>query len=493
MAIRQLDWLPGTTRRSMLLDGLVIALVAILARGALQYLAPVFINKDSVSYFVPGWDLAHGVGFSPDYRRAPLYSWLIAAALAAFGDQLSSVSLVQHILGAGTVVAAYILGVLTFGRRVALISALIAAVSGPLLIYEQRIDAETLFGFLLTITALFWALGLRRSQHRWFFVGGLVLGLAALTRPAGQVLILALPVALLIQKRQIGGAIGPACAAVVGLLLSKLPWTLLLYLQTGLVSGGATLGEPLLSHLVFGQQWMASAYRGEQLASEFRADGWLYDPLTTAQIRFALPDERANLSSDELLNQGRRQSIRLLSQGQSPSATRERIERSLQISPAQIDAVFQNLALEMIRSQPLGFLASSLRGSALVMLGRVEHLEISWDARRSQAGRMMEDDWYEVRRIRDLVQPATPTQMSAYGFIDALTNLVQPSRYGGIMSMLALLSVFVCRGRMDWGIATLLWSSVVILTLTSTTFSWAAPRYRYPIDPLMYLLSVATG
>ena len=34
---------------------------------------------------------------------------------------------------------------------------------------------------------------------------------------------------------------------------------------------------------------------------------------------------------------------------------------------------------------------------------------------------------------------------------------------------------------------------VLILVLTSTTFSWAAPRYRYPIDPLIYILAVATG
>src|SRR6476619_3804307 len=143
MAITLLGALTRTLgNRSMLLDGLVIALVAILARGAMQYFAPVFINKDSVSYFLPGWDLVHGLGFSPDYRRAPLYSWSIAGALVAFGDQLSSVSLVQHALGAGAAIGAYVLGVLTFGRAVALIGGLIAALSGPLLIYGQRIDAE---------------------------------------------------------------------------------------------------------------------------------------------------------------------------------------------------------------------------------------------------------------------------------------------------------------------------------------------------------------
>jgi hypothetical protein len=477
----------------LVLDVLLIGLVAILARLALQLFAPVLINKDSVSYFLPGWDLAHGLGFTPDYRRAPLYSWSIAGALKLLGDHVSSVSLMQHALGIVGVISTYLLGVLTFGRLVAIASALLAALSGPLLIYEHRIDAETLFGACLILTALFWVLGQRRSRLAWYLAGGLALGLASLTRPAGQVLIAVLPLALVIQTRSLRAAIRPMLAAICGLLLVKIPWTVLIFAQTGLVTGGATLGEPLLSHVVFGQQWMASAYRGEQSTSEIRVDGWLYDSLTTSQIRFNLPDERLSPYGDELLDEARRQSIRLLSQGQSPSATRERIERSLGIAPAEIDAVFQDLAIETIRNQPMQFVLSSLRGGALVMLGRVERLEISWDARRSQAGRLMEDNWYEVRRIRELVQPASPAQMSAFGALDSLTNLVQPSRLGGLMLGLMLISLVPCLSRPGWGGGVLLWLLVTMLVLTSTTLSWAAPRYRYPLDPLIYMLALASA
>jgi hypothetical protein len=317
--------------------------------------------------------------------------------------------------------------------------------------------------------------------------------LASLTRPAGQVLILALPLALLVNFRAMRPVIGPTIAAGLGLLLVRIPWAMLVFAHTGLLSGGATLGEPLLSHVAFGQPWMASAYRGEGLASETRADGWLYDTLTGSEIRFSLPDERLNPHGDELLDQARRQSIRLLSQGQSPSATRERLERSLGISAAEIDAIFQDLAFETIRNQPMQLVLSSLRGSALVMMGRTERLQLSWDARRSQAGRLMEDNWYEVRRIRDLVQPASPPQMSAYGAIDMLTNLVQPSRYGGIMLALVLISLIPCVVRPGWGAGVLLWLVVVVLMLTITTLSWAAPRYRYPVDPLIYILAAGGG
>jgi hypothetical protein len=127
------------------------------------------------------------------------------------------------------------------------------------------------------------------------------------------------------------------------------------------------------------------------------------------------------------------------------------------------------------------------------MMGRPEQLQLSWDARRSQAGRLMEDNWYEVRRIRDLVQPASPAQMSAYGAIDTLTNLVQPSRYGGIILALVLVSLIPCVVRPGWGAGVLLWLVVVVLMLTSTTLSWSAPRYRYPVDPLIYILAAGGG
>jgi hypothetical protein len=104
----------------------------------------------------------------------------------------------------------------------------------------------------------------------------------------------------------------------------------------------------------------------------------------------------------------------------------------------------------------------------------------------------MEDNWYEVRRIRDLVQPASPTQMSAFGALDALTNLVQPSRLGGLMLALMLISLVPCLARPCWGGGVLLWLMVVMLVLTSTSLSWAAPRYRYPLDPFVYLLAVGS-
>ncbi|MFN0070743.1 MAG: ArnT family glycosyltransferase [Chloroflexota bacterium] len=485
-------WFPRVlSARPWILDVLVIGGLALALRSAMLHLAPVLINKDSVSYFLPGWDLANGLGFTPDYRRSPLYSWFIAAALLLFGHELSSVALLQHALGVGMVIATYALGFLLFGRVVGFLSGLLTAVSGPLIIFEQRIDAETLFGFLLTVAALFWVLGSRRWGLRWFLAGGLALGLATLARPAGQLVLLALPLALLIHTRSIRRILIPTCAATLGMLVVRLPWTLLLLTQYGQVSGGATIGEPLLSHVVFGQQWLNRAYRDEDTLEEIRADAPVYDALTRMEITFTLPSDERNPSGDRLLDQARRQGIRLLAQGQSPSAARERLERTLGLSSLEIDGVLRDIALEMIRNDPFRFVLSSLRGGLVVMLGRVESLEISWDDRRSQAGRLMEDNWYEVRRIRHLVQPVTPNQLAAFPLLNALTSVFQPSRIGAFLTALVVASFIACVSRPSWRMGLVPWFMMTILIFTSTSLSWAAARYRYPADPLIYVLAAS--
>src|SRR6266508_1526126 len=65
-----------------------IASVAALVRLFLLYRAPVFIMKDSESYFLPGWGLAHGLPFDLALRLTPGYSWFISQVLQGLGDDL---------------------------------------------------------------------------------------------------------------------------------------------------------------------------------------------------------------------------------------------------------------------------------------------------------------------------------------------------------------------------------------------------------------------
>lgn len=470
----------------------LVALTAAAIRLAMIDRAPVFINKDSVSFFLPGWDLANGLGLTAEYRRAPLYSLFVAGAVAALGDSLLSVARFQHILGVGMAVGAYLVGRLTFGRGVAIAGGLLTAISGPLLIYEHAIMPETLFGSFMVLGVLLFLRGIKAGGLRWYVAGGVILGLAALARPAGQLVLLALPIALLAERRSMRQALITCLAAAAGFVIPQLPWVAVTSWSLGGVAPTATVGEPLLSRMVHGERWLQSAYRGERSRYGDRLGAQLYEGLYDGQPEFALPDAIARPYTDPTLNEAWHQAIKLSERGESPNDVLERIKRDLDLPGAVVDGVLRDVGVAMIRAEPVRYLTSTGRASTIILLGRIEGLRISWDGRRDEAGRMMEDNWYEVRRIRHLVQPTTPDQRASFGFVDGLVNVFQPGRYGLLIGLLFFTSGILCLARRDRGPGLLLWLVVALLIVTSAMLSWAAPRYRYPVDPLIYILAAAS-
>src|SRR5215212_5001443 len=126
-----------------------ITLIGVVVRAGIVYQAPVFIMKDSQSYFLPGWDLAHGLEPDLELRRTPLYPWFVAGALRLLGDNLVSIAAMQHIIGVGTALALFWAARSIFGRGVGFGAALLTTISGPLLIFEHYVMPEALFTFLL--------------------------------------------------------------------------------------------------------------------------------------------------------------------------------------------------------------------------------------------------------------------------------------------------------------------------------------------------------
>src|SRR5687767_249220 len=88
---------PGTG--SLVLEVGVVLVVAALVRLAFALRPPPFLTPDSQGYFLPGWELAHGLGFGPELRRTPLYSLFIALVVFVLGEDLRGLVLAQHGLG----------------------------------------------------------------------------------------------------------------------------------------------------------------------------------------------------------------------------------------------------------------------------------------------------------------------------------------------------------------------------------------------------------
>ena len=134
----------------------------------------------------------------PAIGRTPLWPYILSIfyrftpspdlQLIDSGVQVFYGRLLYCFIGSFTCVLVYLLARDLFGKRIALITGIIAAVYTGLFIYDGWIYTESLYTFLLTAFIYSLYRLQRTAQRRWIVLSGLFLGLAALTRPNGPVL-----------------------------------------------------------------------------------------------------------------------------------------------------------------------------------------------------------------------------------------------------------------------------------------------------------------
>jgi 4-amino-4-deoxy-L-arabinose transferase-like glycosyltransferase len=213
--------------RSRLWWGIVAA--ALLLRAAVVVATPGYVPiHDDHSYLVHAVALAdtgayplfpaHGV-LIPTAYRAPGFPLVLAVGRMLLGDSLLGPRLLQALIAAAGAGLVGIVAHQIWGRRTALAATALAAVAPLMVVYSGSLISEPLF-VTLELGALACALAAREDPRwaRWVVAAGLLGGAAALTRPAGLVLLLALALC--------AGARKPALALVVVGLLTVAPWTI---------------------------------------------------------------------------------------------------------------------------------------------------------------------------------------------------------------------------------------------------------------------------
>lgn len=147
----------------------------------------------------PGWDsptidplyhdlwakqIASGniLGAGP-FFRAPFYAYLLGLIYSVFGPSLEAAKIIQHVIGALTCSVIFIFADRYFGRRAALTAGLISVFNWVLIYHEDELLLDSLL--VLFSVSLIWTLmrAAETGSGRRFFVSGLVLGLACITRP----------------------------------------------------------------------------------------------------------------------------------------------------------------------------------------------------------------------------------------------------------------------------------------------------------------------
>jgi 4-amino-4-deoxy-L-arabinose transferase-like glycosyltransferase len=477
----------------------IAALAAILVVGLLMRLAfdlrsPPFVTNDSLSYLLPGYDLIHGAGFMPLLKRPPLYPLFVGSVFAGFGEELRVLTLVQHLLGVLTVLLACGIGRLLFGPAAGLLAALLTALSGPLIVTEHYLMSETLFGLLLMAGLFAYLLGVRprasspacptpaagrqpaSSGHegnvtaenagspppspapqagvgsgvRWLALAGLLLGLATLTRPIAQLVVIMLALALpYLTPRWRPVLIG--AVALVGLfVVTILPWMVRNEVVQGTFAVAGGSGEGLAVRTIrYGQQF------------DFREPSGGDPDRLTQRARRIYRDEAGDGSAFELA---------------------ARLRDELHISEIEAERLMRSIALQAILRAPSYYLRGTADMFVQTFVGRPVRLRQDWTPWRNI-------DWDD--RVEHLLPGPTPAEDRSFAAAERLATLYDPARFGLPIAVLGLLGLALAPSgtrRQVW----LLGGLVLAVLLAGAALIGIEWRYRFPLDPAINVL-VAGG
>jgi tetratricopeptide (TPR) repeat protein len=178
------------SNRKRHIGAFIIFIAALILR--LVYFYQVKVN-------FPGWDaptidplyhdlwakqIASGdlLGSGP-FFRAPFYAYFLGLIYAILGASLAAAKIVQHVIGALTCSVIFIFADTYYGRKVAILSGLLAAANWVLIYHEDELLLDSLL--VLFSVAIIWQLirCAEKPTFRSFFIAGLWLGLASITRP----------------------------------------------------------------------------------------------------------------------------------------------------------------------------------------------------------------------------------------------------------------------------------------------------------------------
>jgi len=428
--------------------------MGLLLRLAFLTRVPVFLLRDSGGYHLPAWDLANGLGFDISPRRTPGYPFFLAGVIGLGGEDLYVIALVQHLLGLIVAGLAYLIARKLFGPPIALVAALIVALEGTLLVAEHYIMPETLFTVFVLLSTWLMLLARERMSLKLVLVLGLCIGVAALIRPVGLVLG---PIAGLMLLT--GQASWPRRAATIGVLatgaaLIVLPWMGRNAVVQGQASMSTTLPKSLLART-------AKHDRGFTFFNQSKADE--YTDRREAQARQIIQSAiNQRLSDGEIY---------------------DRLGERLRLTEPEVDRLLRDLTTSVILEKPMYFVQTSAEFTWELLVGDVERLRTDW---KSQNARLTRDEWED--RVAHLLGKASPLQEAEFPVSEALVDLVQPSRLGALLPILAVVGAALAVHRI--GIAGALPAVVSLLLLAApATVDGPVPRYRYPVDPLITLLA----
>jgi len=435
-----------------------VLVIGLVLRWLFAQHAPVLVLGDSETYLGPAVALEGGAGFDLLPKRTPGYPLLIAASLTLFGESLRALAAIQHGLGLMTAALAFCMASRVAGLTAGALAGLAVALLGNLLVYERLVMSEALFTALLAAAVAALIAATERPRMGWLLAAGIMIGAATLVRPVAQALLLLAPLALLLSGQR---------------------WTrFVLGLAVVVVGYGLIVGPWVVSGVVFSEDGSIGALGQTLVGRTARHDR--RDPTTDTGFVFFDPTHDVNswdpvrLAAAQILQEA-------ANRGSSGRAVHTRLKRELDLSDAEADRLMRDLAVEAILRRPEYYLGGTAQRFVRLWNTPAERLNATWNEQAA-----VRREW-EHGPSASLLEQTGPSH--DLPLAEALTRVFQPAYLGWGLPALFLLGAVTGLARRRYRTVLIPACAVVLLLTLSAALVGGVPRYRYPLDPLIFVVA----
>jgi 4-amino-4-deoxy-L-arabinose transferase-like glycosyltransferase len=186
----------------------------------------VVLLYDAVGYQKLALSILYFFHIKTEIIRTPIYPAFIAGVYAVFGIKPYLVLFFQILLSTFTAYFFYKIVALLSNQKIAYFALFIFAIEPTLILYTSFLYSEILFMFFTMMSLWLLIIGLKTKSMLHFILSSIALGLATLTRPAGQFLILVHILLILFYNKKCIKSIKYAIVILIVYLLSISPWAL---------------------------------------------------------------------------------------------------------------------------------------------------------------------------------------------------------------------------------------------------------------------------
>jgi len=117
------------------------------------------------------------------FFRAPLYIYILGLIYYIVGPSLLFARIFGHIVGLISVYFTFRIGRTIFNRPAGLMAALLHALYPIAVFFESELLVDNLFTMLFELSILLIIYAVRKRQNKYYIMAGIIIGLAAITRP----------------------------------------------------------------------------------------------------------------------------------------------------------------------------------------------------------------------------------------------------------------------------------------------------------------------